>query len=141
MSEQVRAELYGGSRDGYEFVVSGSLDAVGAVSYIAVSAELFADRIDLAPLLYGRPWTAEERETARRLRVEQALAQMRWAAARHAAVRRQVDGRLREVLEHHGPHMDGSSGSRVTCSGCDAGGHAEEDPDWPCSTWTLISGE
>lgn len=54
-----------------------------------------------------------------------------------------TDGVLREVVELHAPkpyHVrpDGSV-SWWDCKGCDSGSHAEDDPEWPCSTAELIA--
>lgn len=63
------------------------------------------------------------------------------AQARHAAARARLDGeKLREVLDHHGPCVYETE-SWAHCAGCDPGAYAEDDPEWPCSTWLLIMGE
>ncbi len=62
------------------------------------------------------------------------------ALDRHAAELAKVDGKLREVLDHHRPVLD-QERSDPECEGCDPGPYAEGNTDWPCSTWVLITGE
>jgi hypothetical protein len=46
-----------------------------------------------------------------------------------------MDGVLRAVIELHTPHWS----AWWHCEGCDLGIHAQDWPDWPCSTVQLIA--
>lgn len=56
--------------------------------------------------------------------------------AAYLALRRATDGILREVVELHQPTF---FVAWQTCRGCDAGAHAEEPAEWPCSTVELVA--
>jgi hypothetical protein len=57
---------------------------------------------------------------------------------RAEAVIEGATGLQRKVLEHHAPVLLDEGVWFLTCSGCDQGLRAEDDPSWPCSTWDLV---
>ncbi len=53
-------------------------------------------------------------------------------------------GILCKVVTHHQPRPVGRADTAIAywqCTGCDLGVHAEDLPDWPCTTIYLIAEE
>ena len=67
----------------------------------------------------------------------------RRAPSAYAALLAAADPLVAELLELHGPkpfstRSDGSV-SWWICEGCDVGGYAGEEPEWPCRTTRLAA--
>jgi hypothetical protein len=112
-------------------------------SHVEVSRKLMADGGFLIPELF-RPRLLAQNEhaaekAARKAKRDAARAE---ADERHRLARERVDPALVPVLDHHGPVVSQDYGyGQVACEGCDAGWNAEDNPEWPCSTWLLIAGD
>jgi hypothetical protein len=80
--------------------------------------------------------TPAERAEAERERQAQVARMAAAVAGLHREALAGLGGKLREVVELHGP--EGSV--YPSCRGCDFGGYEGEAPEWPCRTYTLVTG-
>lgn len=115
------------------------LDEVRKVeAYLPVSREVLADVLDLQQALMTA-WqrTPAEREAIAARQRAAASAMRAEVEAQHRAVVEQLDGVLRQVAEHHRPHVP-EQWAHVECHGCDVDGAEWEYPAWPCSTYALV---
>lgn len=80
-------------------------------------------------LLYPKPLSTEE---VARLRAEREAREAR-QTARHQELLNSSNPVTRALADLHKP-----TGDYPTCRGCDVGSYAEDDPDWPCTTWELL---
>lgn len=102
--------------------------------YLPISREALAD---YRPETLTPAERAERERAAAEWRARRAAEQAERLAAHGVLVATTV-GLRRAVVELHAPAT--SVGGDLVCHGCDAGSYAEENPEWPCSTYRLAAG-
>lgn len=104
---------------------------------IPVSAEIMRAMLDQAREVDR--WAAlseEEREAERQVRREREERVRAAITGLHQEVCAGLSRKLRAVAELHAP----DDPSMPRCRGCDFGGYEGGAPEWPCRTYTLVTG-